>query len=152
MEPSQNCIEFLKKHEGIVLEPYLDSAKVPTIGIGTTHYPNGGHVSMTDPHISLEQAEYYLLNDLKSATWAVRTYVTSDINQNQFDALVSFAYNVGNEGLHGSTLLKCVNSNPNDPSIRDWFMVWDKVHVDGVLKEDNGLKHRRNDEANLYFS
>jgi lysozyme len=74
------------------------------------------------------------------------------ISQQQFDALVSFAYNVGINGLLQSTLLKRVKADPKDPSIRDAFMMWDKIHVDGQLKESDGLKKRRSEEADLYFS
>jgi lysozyme len=79
---------------------------------------------------------------------AVSQSVTSDINQNQFNALVSFAYNVGVANFKKSTLLKLVNANPNDPNIKNEFMKWKKAN--GVVL--NGLIKRRNDESNYYFS
>src|SRR4029079_13635239 len=77
---------------------------------------------------------------------------TVAINQNQFDALVSFAYNVGTGALMSSTLLKRVKTNPADTKIRDSFMVWNKAHVNGKLVAVQGLTNRRKAEADLYFS
>jgi lysozyme len=70
-----------------------------------------------------------------------------EINQNQFDALISFSYNVGINALKSSTLLKKLNLNPNDPTIRYEFMRWNKA-AGRVLR---GLTKRREEEANLYF-
>lgn len=75
--------------------------------------------------------------------------VTVDtVNQNQFNALVSFAYNLGIGNLRASTLLKKVNSNPNDPTIRAEFLKWDKA-AGRILA---GLTRRRKAEAEMYFS
>ena len=78
----------------------------------------------------------------------VDTLVTKEINQNQFNALVSFAYNVGTGNFSSSTLLKKVNINPSDLSIKSEFLKWNKANKI-VL---NGLTNRRNEEANIYFS
>ncbi|MEP7141248.1 MAG: lysozyme [Ferruginibacter sp.] len=83
---------------------------------------------------------------------AVNNALQSAVNQKQFDALVSFVYNAGIQALRGSTLLKRVNADPSDPSIRDAFMMWDKAHVDGNLVVVQGLANRRKEEADLYFS
>ena len=77
----------------------------------------------------------------------VDSYCRDDINQNQFDALVSFAYNLGPANLKSSTLLKKVNANPEDETIRAEFMKWTKAGG-RVLR---GLVRRREAEANLYF-
>ena len=70
------------------------------------------------------------------------------LNQNQFDALVSFAYNIGNnEAFASSTLLKKVKINPKDPTIRDEFMRW--IHINGVVSPC--LVNRRRREADYYF-
>jgi lysozyme len=78
---------------------------------------------------------------------SVDSFCRDDINQNQFDALVSFAYNLGVGNLKSSTLLKKVNANPSDPTIRDEFMKW----VNGGGKKLPGLVKRRQAEADLYF-
>jgi len=152
MAPSGNCIDLIKSQEGLVLHPYLDQARVPTIGYGTTRYPGGAHVTMKDGPITQQQAENYLHNDLQDTVVAVNAMVPQGLNQNQFDALVDFAYNVGTGALHGSTLLRLVKANPADPSISDAFQMWDKIHVDGKLVADDGLLKRRKAEADLYFS
>jgi lysozyme len=75
--------------------------------------------------------------------------VTSTINQNQFDALVIFAYNVGNHALQNSTLLKKVNTNDFKEAFNQ-FLVWDKVRSNGMFVEVNGLKNRRLAEQKLF--
>lgn len=150
--PSPNYDNLVRAQEGCELGPYLDQAGVPTIGIGTTHYGNGKAVTMQDPAISMYQANTFLENDSIVAAHAVNAYVTSAINQNQFDALVDFAYNLGTGALHGSTLLRLVNANPADPEIRAAFAMWDKLHVDGALVLSSDLVKRRKAEADLYFS
>ena len=77
----------------------------------------------------------------------VDSYCRDDINQNQFDALVSFAYNLGPANLKVSTLLKKINANPEDESIKLEFMKW--VKAGG--KTLKGLVRRREAEAQLYF-
>jgi lysozyme len=129
------------------LKAYLCPAGVWTIGIGTTVYPDGQKVKQGDL-ITKEQAYDYLRFDLAYTEKQVDSYTTDSINQNQFDALVSFAYNVGTGALKSSTLLKKVNANPSDPTIRKEFERW--VHGGGKVLP--GLVTRRKAEADLYFS
>lgn len=152
MKPSQNCFNLIKSQEGCVLHPYLDQAGVPTIGWGTTIYPNGHHVTMKDSPINQEQADDYLHYAAGIVADAVTAMVPPSLNQNQFDALVDFAYNVGTGALHGSTALKLIHADPNDPGIRTALLLWDKIHVDGALKVSPDLVARRVKEAELYFS
>lgn len=149
--PSPKYDDLVRAQEGCVLHPYLDQAGVPTIGIGTTHYPNGKAVTMQDPAISMYEANCYLENDSIIAAHAVNAYVTSAINQNQFDALCDFTYNEGTGALHGSTLLRLVNANPADPGIRAAFAPWNKLHKDGELVVSDDLIKRRKAEGDLYF-
>lgn len=143
-----NGLNLIKKKEGFVSIPYKCQAGVPTIGYGSTYYENGTKVTMSDPGITEEQATKLLSNTIKGFEKAVNTYVTSDINQNQFDALVSFTYNVGPDQFKKSTLLKYINKNPNDPNIALEFAKW--VKVKGNVSK--GLVKRRAEESNLYFS
>lgn len=159
MNISQKGVDFIKKHEGLRLHAYLDSVSKWTIGYGNTYYTNGLNVKKGDV-ITLEEAEELLKMTLKDFVEDVNLLVKAPVNQNQFDALVSFAYNVGPdidadtiaEGLGDSTLLKKVNKNHNEPTIRGEFMKWNKGRVNGVLKELPGLTKRRKEEADLYFS
>lgn len=144
---SQEGIELIAKWEGLKLKPYLCSASVPTIGYGSTYYEDGTRVKLTDAPITKERALELFKNTLKTYELGVDSFTRDDITQSQFDALVSFAYNLGTQALKGSTLLKKVNKNPNDPTIATEFAKW--VRAGGkVLK---GLINRRADEAKLYF-
>lgn len=144
----QKGIDLITSFEGLSLVPYLCAANVPTTGYGTTRYYNGVKVSMSDLPITKEKAIEYLMHDLHTFELAVDAMAVDTVTQNQFNALVSFAYNLGSTALKGSTLLKKVNTNPNDPTIRDEFMKW--VNAGG--KKLKGLVRRREAEANLYFT
>jgi lysozyme len=144
---SNNLIELIKKFEGFSKIPYLCPANVATIGYGSTRYANGLKVTMKDKPISELQAIELLKDTLKQYELAVDSYCRDDINQNQFDALVDFAYNCGNANLKSSTLLKKVNANPNDITIGLEFAKWNK----GGGKILNGLVKRRAAESELYF-
>ena len=144
---SKNGIAFIKKYEGFRSKPYKCEAGVATIGYGATYYPNGQKVKLTDPAIDEKHASILLEAMLNPYEKAVDSYCRDDINQNQFDALVSFAYNLGNSALKSSTLLKKANANPNDKTIRNEFLKW--VNAGG--KQLQGLVNRRTEEVNLYF-
>ncbi len=145
---SPNGLEFIKNWEKFEPKPYRDVSGVPTIGFGSTYYPNGQRVRLTDPEITLEQGLEIFHDNLLIYQIAVDSFTRDDINQNQFDALVSFAYNVGIEALKRSKLLKLINENPNDPEIAKQFLRW--IYDEG--RKVRGLINRRNAEINLYFS
>ena len=140
-------IEIIKLMEGFRSAPYKCPAGIPTIGYGATFYPGGKKVTMADATITEARGTEQLQSMLVSFEQYVDSYCRDDINQNQFDALVSFAYNLGPGNLKSSTLLKKVNANPEDESIRLEFMKW--VKAGG--KTLKGLVRRREAEANLYF-
>ncbi len=141
-------INLIKSFEGFVGKPYKCPAGIPTIGYGATFYTDGHKVTMNDSAINESQATDLLKSMLVSFEKYVDSYCVDTLNQNQFDALVSFCYNLGPANLKASTLLKKVNLNPNDPTIKDEFMKWNKA-AGKVLA---GLTRRREAEANLYFS
>jgi lysozyme len=144
---SSNLIELIKRFEGFSSKPYLCPAKVPTIGYGSTRYADGKKVTLKDTPIS-EAKGLELLNDtLKQYELAVDAFCVDTINQNQFDALVDFAYNLGTGNLKSSTLLKKVNADPKDHKISEEFLKWNRAGGK-VLK---GLTARRVAEAELYF-
>jgi lysozyme len=147
MKISKNGIDLIKSFEGYKSKPYLDSAGIPTIGYGNTYYPDGRRVRLNDPSINESMSHQLLMDMIKTFESGVLSSVTSRINQNQFDALVSFSYNVGLSNLRKSTLLRKVNANPNDKSIRDEFMRWNKSGG----KVLSGLTRRRDAESNLFF-
>ena len=148
MKTSKLGLEIIKKHEGFRSKPYLCPAGVPTIGYGNTFYPDGAKVTMQDKPLSKDMADLLLALVVKEFETGVSKLVKSNINQNQFDALVSFTYNLGLGSLKKSTLLKKVNANPCDITISNEFAKWDKAGG----KRLNGLTKRRHDEATLYFT
>lgn len=145
---NQAGIDLIKKWEGFKSRPYICPAGVPTIGYGTTRYPWGEKVSLKDCTINEKQGEFYLKNDVDSFELAVDALCRDDLTSNQFSAIVSFCYNLGATALRRSTLLKKLNTDPNDPSIKDEFLKW--VYAGG--RKLKGLERRRLDEANLYFT
>ena len=140
---SENGLKFLMNNEGVRLKPYLDTKGIPTIGVGNTFYEDGSKVKMTDPPITEKRAMELFRWVLKQYELAVYSNTRDDINQNQFDALVSFTYNVGVNAFKNSTLLKRINANASQQSITNAFMMWNKP------KEIIG---RRKREVELYFS
>lgn len=145
---SQKGLDLIKQFEGLSLTPYVCAGGINTIGYGSTYYPNGQKIKLTDPAITQIVAESFLKHSLSTYEKAVDSFCRDDISQSQFDALVSFAYNLGTGALQKSTLIKKVNANPKDVTIADEFMKWNKANG-RVL---SGLTRRRQAEANLYFS
>lgn len=139
--------DLIKKFEGLKLKAYQDVKGVWTIGYGLTRYPNGTKVKEGDI-ITEEQANQYFQEVLQTFAQGVENAVKQQINNKQFAALVSFAYNVGLQAFKDSTLLKLVNKNPNDPEIKTQFMRW--IYSGG--RPIQGLVNRRVSESNLYFS
>lgn len=148
MQVSNNLISILKNREALRLKSYQDSGGVWTIGWGATYYANGVRVKGGET-ITQAQAEILLNYHLGVAAAHVNRLITAKLTQSQFDALVSFTYNVGGEGLEISKLRKAVNADPNNyPPIRAGFYGW--VKAGGVFSQ--GLKNRRDEEIALYES
>jgi lysozyme len=140
-------IPIIRKFEGLKLRAYLCPANIWTIGWGSTFYENGSKVAPTDK-ITLDRADRLLFFVVQKFEAEIKKLVKSEINENMLGALTSFAFNVGAGNLAKSTLLKKVNANPNDLTIRDEFNRWTKASG----KVLNGLVTRRKAEADLYFS
>ena len=137
---------LIKSFEGLKLTAYKCSANKDTIGYGNTFYEDGTPVKPGDK-ITKERAES--LFEIIAAEFEAKVHliVKVPLTENQFSALVSFAYNVGLTNLQKSNLLRMVRANPNNPSIRAEFMKWNKAGG----KVLNGLTRRRQAEADLYF-
>lgn len=142
---SKTGIDLISSFEGIRLNAYDDGVGVWTIGIGTTIYPNGVKVKKGDK-CTLEQALEYLQHDLKSFEKTVNESVKVPLSQNQFDALVSLAYNIGSTAFKNSTLLKKLNAKDYSGAA-DQFLVWNK----GGGKVLKGLVRRREAERALFL-
>lgn len=146
MEMSKNGLNLLKSFEGCELTAYQDSVGVWTIGYGWTQPVNGKPVSkgMT---ISQDTADSLLCSGVVQYEKGVTGLVKVVVNQNQFDALVDFAYNLGVKALEGSTLLKKLNTG-DYAGAADEFPKWNKAGG----KVLNGLVKRRAAERSLFLS
>lgn len=149
MRISNKGIALIKRFEGFFSKPYKDPIGIPTIGYGFTYYlPSRIKVTLQDKPITEQQATEMLKEVLKGYESDVLRLVKKPLTQNQFDALVSFTYNLGATNLSKSTLLRKLNVNPNDPSISLEFVKWNKAGG----KVFRGLTLRREAERDLYFT
>lgn len=139
-------LDIIKQFEGLSLSAYKCPAGKVTIGFGNTFYEDGKPVLMGDK-ITRDRADFLLARVAEQFAGRMAKYIKANLNDNQMSALLSFAYNCGIGNFSGSTLLKKVNANPNDPTIRQEFMKWNRSSG----KVLNGLTRRREAEANLYF-
>lgn len=145
MKTSNSGISLIKSFEGKRLNAYDDGVGVWTIGFGTIKYPNGVRVKKGDT-CTEEQAEVYLKNDLVKFESAINRLVKVPLNQNQFDALASFTYNLGETNLSSSTLLKKLNTK-DYKGAADQFERWNKAGG----KVMTGLTRRRKAEKELFL-
>lgn len=142
MKTGKKGLGLIKSFEGLKLTAYLCPANVWTIGYGSTHGVREG-----DRLGSEAEAEELLARDLGQYEDAVNKYVTVDLTQEQFDALVSFTYNLGAGAFKGSTLLRFVNQK-DFVGAADQFLRWNKAGG-RVLA---GLTRRRVAERELFLS
>lgn len=135
--------------EGFRPRPYLDSAGVPTIGAGTTHYPDGRAVTMADPLISPTAGLAFLEHDLNDT--AVNLWKAMQVQPtfNQWSAMLSLAYNMGWPAIAKSTLVRLFNAGQGGIASMH-FLDWDKAHVNGQLVVIKGLMNRRIAEKSLF--
>ena len=142
--PSKQCVELIKRFEGLRLEAYQDSVGIWTIGYGTTRI-NGVPVQ-PGMIITQVEAEAFLLEDLKEFVPIVQRNTRALITQSMFDALCSFTYNLGGGNLSKSTLLKDLNSSKYLDAAAG-FLLWTKAGGKELL----GLVRRRSAEKDLFL-
>lgn len=146
MSVSNKGVDLICEFEGKRLVAYDDGVGVWTIGFGTIKYPNGVRVKKGDT-CTLDQAKEYMRHDLIEFEHTVNSSVKVPLNQNQFDALVSLAYNIGSSAFKSSTLVKKLNTGDYQGAA-DQFNVW--VNAGG--KRMQGLVNRRDREKLLFLS
>ncbi len=143
---SMNGIECIKHDEGFRKKPYLCTSNIPTIGFGTTYYEDGRKVTLQDEFITLERAMELLMHHVKTQIQEpLNKLIKTDLNQNQYDALTSFVYNVGIGNFGKSTMLKLINEGKMKEAAAE-FHKWNK----GNGKVVPGLVLRRQREADLF--
>lgn len=145
MRMSSDGIELLKEHEGVRKEVYLDPIGLPTGGVG--HLLKGDEIQRfpVGTQLSDEQIDEWLRQDIREAEEAVERLVQVKLNQNQFDALVSFVFNVGSGNFQKSQLLRLINADRVNLAAQE-FNRW--VYAGG--RRFRGLERRRADEAELF--
>jgi lysozyme len=146
MSVSNKGVDLICEFEGKRLVAYDDGVGVWTIGFGTIKYPSGNRVKKGDT-CTLEQAKEYMRHDLIEFEHTVNSSVKVPLNQNQFDALVSLAYNIGSSAFKSSTLVKKLNAG-DYKGAADQFNVW--INAGG--KRMQGLVNRRDREKLLFLS
>lgn len=141
MHINQQGLELIKKFEGCQLEAYLCPAGVPTIGYGHTRTAEIGQT------VTEAEAEALLREDAKEAEEAVQRLVCVPLTENQFSALVSFVFNVGQGAFENSTLLKMLNAGATTAA--NQLLRWNRGET---RQELYGLTRRRNAERALFNS
>lgn len=139
MRTNDEGIALIKQWEGLKLEAYLCPANVWTIGYGHTRTARPGM------KITAQEAERLLKDDLRKFETAVSNAVRIDLTENQFAALVSWTYNVGEGAMKSSTLIRKLNSGDYD-SVPTELLKWNKVSG----KVNRGLANRRAAEVGLW--
>ena len=153
MKISENGLKLIQEFEQFVNAPYLDSARVWTIGYGSTYYPNGTPVTGRDKPITRDYAETIqrhviatdfepVVNDLLK-----REIASGFVNQNMYDAIVSLTYNIGVSGFRRSSVLRLLKQG-DKLNAGNAFLLWNKAGGK-VLK---GLVNRREKESKLFLS
>jgi lysozyme len=141
MKASVDAYELIKQFEGLRLKAYLCPAGIWTIGYG--------HTSGVSPNsfITIQEADEYLHRDVATIEMQLNK-LNLILRQCQWDAIISFVFNVGIGNFESSTLLAKIRTNPDDNSIMDEFLRW--VYANGKVMK--GLQKRRLAEMKLYFS
>ena len=141
MKISKIGLELIKSFEGCRLNAYLDAVGIPTIGYGSTKDVNIGDT------ITQDEAETLLHQDLIRFEKCINEYVNVDLDQNEYDALICFAFNVGCNAVKNSTLLKLLNSGDFAGAAQQ-FKRWDKAGGKPLA----GLTRRRQAESELFLA
>ena len=145
MRTSQAGIDFIKRFEGLSLKPYICSAGKPTIGYGSTFYPNGRKVTLLDNPITKQEADVLLIDTLKPFETKINNRIAAPLAQNQFDALVSHTFNTGGS----ETLFRLINQQADISLIEDW---WTTRYITANKVVLQGLVRRRREEFELFKS
>ena len=146
MDINQEGLNLIKASEGLSKIAYQDVAGIWTIGYGHT---KGVKEGMT---ITEEEAEKLLLKDLTDAERIVNRQFPVHLNENQYSALVSLAFNIGEDWILKSTVRrKLIGYVPDYPAAADAFRLFNKARVNGKLTVVDGLVRRREAERALFL-
>ena len=157
MKLSAKGNETLKEYERFVGKPYLDIAKVWTIGYGSTYYENRKSVTKDDAPITEARAAE-LKNNIINMDFApavnlifAEQIAAGKMTQNMFDALIMLSYNIGVRGLAGSSVAKHLKAG-DKAAAAESFLPWNKVKKNGQLVFSQGLASRRAKERVIFLA
>lgn len=145
LKASKAILEYIIQEEGSRLKPYVDVRNWTTIGVG--HLLHKGPITHEDQPITLEQELEYLRQDIYNTEEIIKHFVIVDLNQNQFDALVSFVFNVGDGHFIKSELLAALNKGLYNLAAQ-YFVEYD--HAGAVVSTP--LLRRREYEQTLFLT
>lgn len=157
MQLSEAGMALLNEFEGFRSKPYRDSVGKPTIGWGTTYYPDGTPVRMSDKPVTRTEAarikQAVLNQDFSPAVnmMFADEIERGEITQNMFDALISLVYNIGVMGLKASSIYRNIKAG-RYVAAADSFLLYNKGRVNGRLKYIEGLASRRGKERALFLA
>ena len=150
MKINQATVDLVKRWEGFKAKAYICPAGVLTVGYGTTNRAGLPGVQITrDTVVTEAQAEKWLRLGLEKFAAQIRPAITAPINENQFGAFLSLAYNIGPGGFRGSSALRHFNAGDTAKAAAA-IKLWNKATVNGKRQVMRGLVNRREDEVRLF--
>ena len=141
------ALNTIQHFEGLKLKAYKDSVGIWTVGFGNIFNLDTGNPIKEGDEISLETAERWLKIEVDNLQAKMRKVITVPLNDNQWTALTSLAYNIGFGAFKRSTLLRLLNAGASKEEVAKQFLRWNKAGG----KEIKGLTNRRQAEHNLYL-
>ena len=151
MNINQATIDLVKRWEGFKAEAYVCPAGVLTIGYGTTSRAGIGVTVRPGMRTSEAEAEQWLRKGLERFASQIRPAITAPINDNEFGAFLSLAYNIGPNGFKGSSALRHFNAGDKAKAAAA-IKLWNKATVNGKRQVMRGLVNRREDEVRLFLT
>jgi len=141
------ALDTIQQFEGLKLKAYKDSVGIWTVGFGNIFNLDTGNPIKEGDEISLETAERWLKIEVDNLQAKMRKVITVPLNDNQWTALTSLAYNIGFGAFKRSTLLRLLNAGASKEEVAKQFLRWNKAGG----KEIKGLTNRRQAESNLFL-
>lgn len=146
---NQATVDLVKRWEGFRAEAYLCPAGVWTIGYGTTSRAGVGVLVQPGMRMTEPDAETFLRKGLEKFAKEIRPHITAPINENEFGAFLSLAYNIGPSAFRGSSALRHFNAGDKAKAAAA-IKLWNKATVNGKRQTLQGLVNRREDECRLF--
>jgi len=149
LDIDQAGLDFITRWEGVVLRVYRDIAGLKTVGVGHLVTRDEDALFPDGMAISREHAMELLHSDVQTCVKAIQQNITQPLNQHQFNALCSFAFNCGTGVTKNSGVARAINAG-NFAAVRPALLEWSKCKINGVVQVNKGLYNRRSSEADLF--